>query len=352
MPTLRQTVWIVVLFLGSLLSTPVHCQETAPEAATETLRRGIDRFQAGDFEAAIELFSSILETSPDHEVALYERALSYYSTQSYDACLADAKAGIALKGEHEAQLYAIGGSCLSSDGKGKKAVKFFRKGLDRYPEDTSILLNIAVSLSQQGESATARTHLKALLRVEPEHPSGNFYLAALFEEEGYRIPATYQYLRFLSIESSSQRSAAAATAFLRLLNIGFEKTGNDEFSLLIPQSQPMDEGDFSGINLLVSFLAASATTEDYQELAEAPRIAKVIDSLIALTEERKSTELQDTFVWQHAISRLVAMRQAEVLEPFSYLAFSTLDLDGGDAWFAAHTDAIKSYQKWNAKHLF
>jgi len=350
---------LLLATVTSLVSPPASCQAPLPpdpssEIATDAERlvqKGVRFYDQGDFPAAITAYSKALALEPRNPYALYERALAYHAFEDYGRCLADAEAGTELDSPLDAGFFALGGSCLSSDGKPEKAIRFFRKGLEKHPDDIPLHLNIAVTLSNTGDLRRARSHLKAVLRQTPDHPAANLYLAFYYQQDGYRVPAVFQYLRFLAVEPSSERSATAASSCLEVLNLGLEKTGEHEFKLSVLAEQPTDEGDFHQLSLSLSLLSAAAKTEDYQRLRPAVRVAEILDRVVAITGEDVEAETKKTFVWSHAISFLEEMSRSGVLKPFSYLAFSSLKLGGADEWLAAHPEDVAKFHRWMRDRL-
>lgn len=338
--------YLLLAGVGLFRALPTSCQEANDAKVRQLIQTGVQLYDQGEFQAAIDSFTQALALEPPNAVALYERALAYIAAGDPRSCVADAQAGLELDSPLEARFYTIGGSCFSEDGKTKKALRFFQKGLKRYPEDTSLHFNVAITLANSGKGPEARSHLQAVLRREPDHPSANLHLASLYQEGGYRVPAAFQYLRFLAVEPSSQRSAVAAASFLELLNFGLEKTGEEDYSVSVPFTDQTDEGDFDVLNLSLSLLAAAATTEEYQELEPAERLAKILDSLVAIAQESEEAPSTTTFVWDHAIAFLIAMRDSGVLEPFSYVAFSQLRLDGAEEWVTSHREEVSSLNEW------
>jgi len=337
--------FLVVLAMALVFSAPCQARSQNDEVA-KLVKNGLAAFEGGDVQGAIAAYSRALEIDPRHPEARYERAMSYHAVGDYTSCLSDAEAGLSLQSPLEARFFGIAGSCLSADGKTKKALRQFRRGIKRFPEDVPLNLNIAVTLANTGELDEARSRLKTVLHQEPNHPTANLYLATLFQRGGYRVPAAFQYLRFLAVEASTQRSASAALGFLEVLSIGLEQTGEKQFNLTLFTAEPMDEGDFGPLSTGLSLLAAVATTEKYQVLQPAPRLSRIVDSLVDLARERKETEMRETFVWKHAIDFLIEMKEDSVLEAFSYAAFSPLRLDGGREWLDSHPEDLARLREW------
>lgn len=351
---------LTLLLTGAclLLPSPALGQEPAEgaaEEATETelqtlIQNGAQSYEQGDFQAAIDTFSRVLALDPDNALALYERALAHAAAGDHSACAADAQAGVELDSSHRAGFFAAGGTCLATSGKTQEALRMFRRGLARYPDDTALLFNIAITLGNNGQEAEACSHLESLLRLEPNHRTANFVLASLYQERGHRVPAVYQYLRFLAVEPRSQRSAAAASSFLKLLNLGLEQTEDNKYQVSIPFGE--NDGDaFRELNVSLSLLAGAAKTEEYQQLPYAAQLVEILDSLVASAQESRDPAPRATFVWKHAIAFLIEMREAGVLRTFGFFAFSQLKPAGAEIWLAANRPEVKKLSDWMKARL-
>ena len=308
--------------------------------------KGISAFEAGEFQTAVERYSEALEAFPGDPAALYERAMAYSRLGEYDACVADGRAGLTGDSPLRPQLYSMVGTCLAADGRTEQAMDIFLEGLGQYPNDLGLNFNVAVTLTHAGQPGDARAYLKKVLTDEPNYPTANLYLAQLFQAEGYRVPALYQYLRFLSVEPVSPRSASASTAVLELLSADVTESADPEPVSTLLAGGPTDEGDFRLLGQGLSELGRLDSPTGDSPPSPAARVADIIESAVALAEEREEIQMRETFVWEHAIRFMIDLRREGHLEPFTYLAFSQLGLEGLDQWIASHQREIDDLVIW------
>ena len=75
---LRSLPWLVLVFASLCLTSPTHAQDGDRATARASFQNGVERFEAGDFEAALESFQSAYRLAPHYSVRVnmancYER---------------------------------------------------------------------------------------------------------------------------------------------------------------------------------------------------------------------------------------------------------------------------------------
>eukprot|EP00245_Coleochaete_scutata_P013383 TRINITY_DN5419_c2_g1_i1.p1 TRINITY_DN5419_c2_g1~~TRINITY_DN5419_c2_g1_i1.p1 ORF type:complete len:574 (+),score=174.40 TRINITY_DN5419_c2_g1_i1:258-1979(+) len=110
--------------------------------ADEFKAKGNAAFAAGEFERAIEQFSSAIELAPENHVLYSNRSASYASLQQWQKALEDAEKVVGLNPSWP-KGYSRQGAALMGLGKHEDAVAAFRKGLEHDPNNDGLKQGLA-----------------------------------------------------------------------------------------------------------------------------------------------------------------------------------------------------------------
>ncbi len=278
---------------------------SASEDAGELIREGISLYDSGKLEDAAQRFKAALKMDGTNDEALYRLACAYADMGECDLCVSTAKEGIELEGEHAGPLYAVLGSCYQADGKAGSALRIYRRGLKRHPNDASLNYNLASTLVTNGKSEEAIEHLQTVIREQPTHASAYYLMGSLFATDKQHLSAMCSYMRFFSLEPNGQRASRASREVFRLLELG----GGTQAG---------------GAEALVSFMQARAQPSDQ--------------------------ETEQTFSGEHLASLSLAMQQDEVLEPFAYALAARAGIDGAVEWLEENPAKFRQLNRFLSKN--
>lgn len=341
----------VAVWIFAALFTAAHAQEPSKVDPSTLIREGILLYDQGNYKGAIEKYTRALAEDANNAEALYERALAYLAQKDYAACMQDAEKGMKLDSPLRPAFYTTAGNCHSMQDQNEKALKYYEDGLKLFPHDEHLHFNMAVTLSKIGRTSQARNHLKEVLFVSPNRPSGNLYLALLFHRDGYRVPAIFMYLRFLVVEPTSERAKTAVARAIALLEEGVERKDANNISVSINPEVPTDEGDFGPIDLGATFSMAASLGEEGPSKSRGERLCKALLDMVQFAEELEDARLKKTFVWQHAIGLLIEMKKARALEAFLYQELDLLGTEGCKTWLDGHAAEVEHSQRWIAEKV-
>jgi tetratricopeptide (TPR) repeat protein len=281
----------------------------ATEDVAELIREGVSLQQDGKLQDASQRFSAALELEADNDEALLRLADTYAAMARYDLCADTAKQ--ALKGESPfaGQLFATLGSCYAADGKASKALKAYRSGLQRNPDDADLNYKLAAELAIAGKNRDAIEHLKSAVRVRPSFGPAYYLLGRLFVAEDCPVPAMYCYMRFVSIEPNGPRSSKASKEVFRLLDLGASGTSAG--------------GPEGSVGALLSFVADAGVALDGDE------------------------EL--LFTREHLGRLPLAMHEEGLFEPFAWVLAARAGIEGATGWIQGHPVRFRELNRFLAQ---
>jgi len=135
---------LAVMLGGCATFGPSAATAAANQASTEEQRLAEELFNSGEYEAAVEKFSRILERDPQNTWALGMRGESYRMLSRYDEAIADFSRSIEI-GPESAWDLSHRGECYRAQGEYPKAIEDLNRALQLAPED-------AWSLGSRGDA--------------------------------------------------------------------------------------------------------------------------------------------------------------------------------------------------------
>lgn len=337
---MNRKILIALFLVGAFFAASAISMGEEPPKPTvrELVREGVRLHDEGRFDDATAHYKRALELEPEDSEALYELANTYLASGRYALCEETARRGLKKPGDLEGPLFGMVGSCLSSDGKADKALQAFREGLAKYPNDLTLNFNIAVTLATRGKTSEALQHLEKTVAARPLYSSPYFLAGEIFANESRSVEGLFFFLRFVSLEPDSRRSAYAAAKVFELLTSGIEQT---EKGLNVSVRPPGNPGDIlSQIEFFRSLAAATVHLEENRSQSKAQRYVSALDTFVKITEEMAQGEkgggLAGTFLWERAVAPVVQLQKRGVLECFGYALAAKAGFEGAEEWLESH----------------
>jgi len=352
---IRKTVLLAVVF--ALLCAQAAARQLpdpklAPAPSTEqqdaAIREGVALHDRGDFDGAIRKYEAVLAENPANVVAIYEMSFAYSEKKDYKKALDIAYRGAQYKSDQLRGFYVLIGNNLDLLGEGAKSIEVYKKGLKLFPEDGPLYFNLAVAYKNANKLDDARKTLKAGLAVSPQHPSSHLLLAAVYFNTGYKTPALLAAARFLTLEPSTQRSAAAVRVMSEALRGGATPGKNpNEINLTFDPNPKKDEGDFSSVDVVLGLSGALSLTEKEKAKTEAQKFVGQLETVFALVAEQGEKKKDSSFVYKFYVPYFAEMKAKGHTEAFAYHALQSTGLPGVREWIDSNGGRVMQFLIWS-----
>jgi tetratricopeptide (TPR) repeat protein len=308
------------------------------------IQQGIALHDAGKYDEAIAKYRAILADDPKNELAAYELALSANAKGDSALCIATIEPFAKTKGKSQVPMLTVLGNCLDHGGQSARALDAYHRALKLAPDDPNVLYNYGVTLAALERHKDARQALKKALTLRPLHPSGHYLLAQVLAAENFRSAALLSYLRFLSLEPTSERAADAARDVLSLMNLGVEQKEPQQITINVDPKPRKEEGDFAGWEMMLSVASGSRFLVESEDLPMTPfeqTRSQVASSIRMLLESR--SRLGRSYSAQNVVPFFAALEEKKLLDTYAGVALSTLNLSGTQEWVKANEQHISDY---------
>jgi len=144
---MKKFTFILVLFLWVMISF-------AQDENEAVYRSGEDKYFAGEYNAAIELFTQVLATDPDHLNAYLQRGFCYVLLKDFDKAITDFSELLDRKEDH-VWAYTSRGSSYNKIGEYELAMIDFDKALNLDPRNEEAYNNRGWSKKFLGDATGA-----------------------------------------------------------------------------------------------------------------------------------------------------------------------------------------------------
>ncbi|MCP4902752.1 MAG: tetratricopeptide repeat protein [bacterium] len=312
---------------------------------SDLIDEGVRLHGEGKYEEAVRSFNAALEQNKDNDLALLELSNTYAAMSKYDLCIETAKHGVELGTEVEGQLYSSLGFCYLSDGSTGRAIRTFKKGLAKHPNEVSLNYNLAVALEEDSRNEDAIKHAMRAIEGKPTDSAPYFLLGQLFAEEGDRAAAILSFMRFVTLEPNTRRTSQASNEVF----MGFTNAGTAGPAGALKLASASHEDLLEALEVSRQ-RAASATQQEEEQAKGEPRIS--IDALtrfVTTNGELADEDLENVFVWKYLVRVPLMMQQDEVFESFAYVLAARAGIVGAYDWLEQHPKEINRLNRTHYK---
>ncbi len=136
--------------------------------ATQLFAQGVELFNAGNIDEAIEVFRRIVANEPDFADAHYHLGLSYYRKAKFDRAIAAFQQTLKrLPRDADARVKL--GMAYYKKGEASRAVEEYENALEIQPNNVEALNNLGMAYDELGGFNEAITVYQSALKISPEH---------------------------------------------------------------------------------------------------------------------------------------------------------------------------------------
>jgi tetratricopeptide (TPR) repeat protein len=338
-----------LLLLSFMLSsqTVIHAQ-----TAKEFFKKGIELYDAGKFEEALVQYEFALKILPNNSGIFYEMATTYVALEKFDKAIKYAEKVIKNKNGNEALAYAVLGTAYDMDGKPKKAIKAYEKGVKAFPNEYNLYYNLGITQFAQKDYDGAEKSAMSSITNNPKHANSHNLLGNIELEKNKKIKSLLPCYGYLMLKPTGKLSVAIRKSIESIYLKGVrvkQDGGNNTIFIDVAMLGSKEEfgSEESTLSMLASMqaLVIDKTLKDSLKIVETPenRFFSNTQTLFRLLSEEKRKPF-DSF-WQTAyVNPIKELYDAKHVEAFCYSIYG--DTEGVKKWQEENVDKVVSYDNW------
>jgi tetratricopeptide (TPR) repeat protein len=323
--------------------------------AEKMVSRGISLHDQGEFENAISRYDSALRLDADNLSALAEKAMSSVMLQRYDDAIALCERALKVHPGHNGLqlVYVTYGNALDGAGKPDKAIKMYDQGIKKFPDYYQLRFNKGITLSGLKKYDEALESFQQSALLNPLHASSHHAIARLTAIQNLRIPSILAYCRFLAIEPQGKRAQENFHNLQTLMNSNVSETEKGGVTINVSPDMlaagkgkgKRKENNFSTADLMLAM--SSGLDYDQKNKTKSPveNFSRKVGGVFSvLAETRKD---QYGFYWEYYAPYFIEMKNQNLTDTFSYLAFASADDPSVRTWLADHAAEVRKFFEWS-----
>lgn len=332
------------------LRAPTRNYVLPTAAETAALRSGIQLYERGDYDKALEVFQRTFAEYPTSMMAQYEIALTHVARKEYQKAIDAAAKATEFKDPELARVYSLIGSVLDMTGDPKRAVEVYRQGIEFATEAAGTLyFNLAITYAQSlNDIPAAKAAVKQAALLDPTHASSQLLLAKLFLREDLRTPGLFAAGRFLILEPASPRIQEAYSLWYGVIRGNMAPDGKGGVTVQVNPAQSKDEGDLTQLDLHITLSRITAMAET--DKTEIQKMAFQVDALLGVIASTPAAKDTSTFMGTYYMPYFLEMRAKKFVEPFVYYISQRTPFPGVKEWLAANTERVDAFLSWSRSY--
>lgn len=338
------------------INKPTLIAKEPTEAQRTLIKQAVALHDARRFDDAIKIYEQVLKENPDCTVAIYEMAISLYSTAAKEKAITTALQGLKYKSAELPLFYGFLANDLDDRGFPQKAVQIYQDGIKILEEDKSfpeglanLYFNLGVTHTRQKQYQEARQALKKAVEFNARYASPHYVLSEVFYGSRYKIPALLAAARFVSLEFNSQRAQRAAALIQEIVKDNSARAADGKVTINLDLSAPSDEGDFGALDLLLSVSDAAAEkkgeTSSQKSLTAEEKFAGKIETLIGFLETGDKKN-QSTFVGKNYFPFMLELKKRGYAKHFAYLVLFQSGNASAEKWLNDNNQKTIEFINW------
>ena len=164
----------------------------------QTLESGIQHYQSGDLEAAVDCFQRVLQWQPDHADALHLLGVVATQQKQYSIAIEQINHAIQLQ-PTEANFHNNLGIALQAQGTIDRAILSYQQALTLNPDHLEAHYNLGFAFQKQGKLNQAISSYQQTLSLNSDYPSAHINLGIAFQKQGKLDQAISSYQQALTL---------------------------------------------------------------------------------------------------------------------------------------------------------
>lgn len=325
------------------------------ESINEIVNQGVKLHDKGEYKAAIGKYDEALKQNPNSVLALAEKAFSLMMLNEYEEVqkLCQKCIDIDPKSKELKTVYTTYANSYDMMGQPQSALKTYDEGIDKFPDFYHLYFNKGITLTQMEKYEKAVLNFEKSITLNPNHAGSYNALARVLYMQQQKIPALMAFSRFFIIEPNGQRAALNVPFLEELTRGNAQKTGRNSITINIDVTDLGEEGkeeekkanDFTTTALILALNSGMDYTKANKKKTDVDLFKGNIETVCTSLAESKSENFG--FYWDVFVPYFIEMNEKDLVETFSYIAYSSTNEKYVKKWITKNKDKIDAFYNWS-----
>ncbi len=192
--------------------------QTNHEQSDVLIGEAIALMDQGKIDESLKLLEQAKKQDPNYINIPYEMAFAYQLAKDYDKCIEIVKP-LMKHPEVFDQVYQMIGNSYDLKGDPTKAIKYYDKGLKKFPNSGRLYLEKGLVMASQGNWGEALNIWELGIVHDPMHPSNYYYASQLLAQTEEKIWGLYYGEIFMNLEPDTDRTIQISELLYETFNV-------------------------------------------------------------------------------------------------------------------------------------
>jgi tetratricopeptide (TPR) repeat protein len=162
-----------------LMAKSASIEEEKNRIAKDKFDQGVQFYQQGKFDEAIEAFEHLMTAKPDFAEGYYNLGMSYMRKGETERAIEVMEKAIELKPDFVEAYFGLGEAYIAK-GEEEQATEIFKKAVAINPDDAKIYVNLGVLYFSTNRDDLALEALLKAMELDPFFPDTYYQLGLLY----------------------------------------------------------------------------------------------------------------------------------------------------------------------------
>ncbi len=301
------------------------------------LKQGNALFAHELYEDAIKKYKQVIAFDKNNEQAHYELAYIYLTTRNWDDALYYCRLTLNFEGAYWLDAILIYGNVLDNKGNSRQAIREYKKALKKYPDESLLYYNLALSYDKKKEYKNAENAVVEGLKIDKTHLPSHKLLSLLMKKQNEVLKSMLPLYYCLLLEPDDSKKQELISD----LQVRWYVAQVQRKKVNKPISK---HSSFSGLNLAESKLNTISREASVNYPEEPFKLINQTITLLIMLEDVQTGEL-DFFDILY-MDFFAMLHRAGHTESFSYFICSATYNPEVLLWVGDHQAAFGAFIDW------
>lgn len=329
----------LIIISALLAGLHVAAQKQSDSAIADSLTEiGIAFHDDQKYPEAISVFEKALKIDKKNARANYEMANTLLATGRFKDCIKYADIVLKNFDQFQDQAYALKATAYDYLDEPQKAIKTYKEGIEKFPEDYMLPFNLAVTLLKTSEYKEAEIYAEKAVLLQKSHPGSNLMLGYANYYQDMKTETLLALYHFLLFENNSKRAKVPWSIIQQILKLDEKKEVESNINLTLNI-----DGRFPTVDLALTL--TQALPDSISGLSIPAKFVSANNHFFAVltpSEKVKSpSAYNDVYV-----PFFKDLHAAGHTEAFSYLICTPGEDPSVEAWIKTNSDKMDAFIEW------